>query len=136
MNGQGRPLDLFLKRKTKFILPSINKTELATLDLRAKRQKQFELMRIRTQKRQSLPAYQVGDHIRIRNQKTGSWKEKGVIVDIRKHRGQNSWSYWVESSSSGSTLLRNAKDLRIHYGNIENVYLPGPPMPVHEILGQ
>ena len=93
-------------------------------------------MRLRTQKRQSLPAYQVGDHIRIRDQKTGSWKEKGVIVDICKHCGQKSWSYWVESSSSGSTLLRNAKDLRIHYGNIENVYLAGPPMPVHEILGQ
>ena len=50
-NGQGRPLDLFLKRKTKFILPSINKTELAIHDLHAKRQKQFELMRLRTQKR-------------------------------------------------------------------------------------
>ena len=86
-------------------------------------------------KRQSLPAYEVGDHIRIRDQKTGSWKEKGIIMDIRKHRGQNSWSYWVESSSTGNTLLKNAKDLRIHYSNVENVYLAGPPMPVHEIPG-
>ena len=93
-------------------------------------------MILRTQKRQRLPQYQVGDHIRIRDQKLGTWKDQGVIVDIPKHRGQNSRSYWVQNSRSGSTLLRNTKDLRIHYGHIENVYLAGPPRPVQEIQDQ
>ena len=76
-NGQGHPLDLFLKRKTKFMLPTVNKTQLSVQDLRAKRQKQFELMRLRTQKHQRLPTYEIGDHVRIRDQKSGSWKERG-----------------------------------------------------------
>ena len=131
-NGQGRPLELFLKRKTKFILPTINKTELATLDLRAKRQRQHELMRLRTQKRRDLPQYQLGDHVILRDQRLGTWKEKGTIVDVRTHQDQKSWSYWVHNSRSGGTKLRNSKDLRIDYEQVENSYLAGVPQAVQE----
>ena len=130
-NGQGRPLDLFLKRKTKFMLPTVNKTQLAVKDLRAKRQRQFELMRLRSQKHKKLPTFDVGDHVRIRDQKSGLWNEKGVVLDVRKHKGKDSWSYWLDSN--GTTFLRNGKDLRALYSNIEHIHLAGPPCPTYSV---
>ena len=124
-NGQGRPLDLFLKRKTRFMLPSVNKTQLAVKELRQKRQRQFELIRLRSQKHKKLPTFDVGDKVRIRDPRTGLWDQTGVVLDVRKHKGRDVWSYWLDNS--GSTLLRNGKDIRVLYSHIEHIHLAGPP---------
>ena len=52
-----------------------------------------------------------------------------MVLDVRKHKGKESWSYWLDSN--GTTFLRNGKDLRILYSNIEHVHLAGPPCPTY-----
>ena len=85
-SGQGRPVDLFLKRRVRFLLPSVNKSGLATLEFKARRKRQLELIRLRTLKRMKHPQFQINDEVRIRDPKLGTWKQLGEIIDI-EHSG-------------------------------------------------
>ena len=74
-----------------------------------------------------MPQFQLGDEVRIRYHKLGTWKELGTIVDMRQHRDCKSWSYWVRNKESGSTLLKSVHELRISYKHIENNFFGGVP---------
>ena len=126
-SGQGRPVDLFLKRRVRFLLPTVNKSGLATMELKAKRQRQLELIRLRTLKRMKHPQFQINDEVRIRDPKLGTWKQLGEIIDMKQHRDSKSWSYWVRNKETGSTLLKSAHELRISYRHIEDSLLGGIP---------
>ena len=64
-NSQGRPVELFLKRRIKSNHPSLDSTALATADLKNKRQRQAELLRRRMERRKSHPIFSIGDGVRI-----------------------------------------------------------------------
>ena len=129
VNGQGRPIELFLKRRVRYALPSVNKTMLATAGLRAKRQHQLELIRMRSSKRKQNALFSIGDKVRIRDSKLGTWKEQGEIVELRNHKDKPTapWSYWVKNLENGTILLKAARELRRSYSDLENTLVGGVP---------
>ena len=116
-SGAGSPLDHFLGRSVRSLLPN---SSLKVISFR----KEIERRKLEQQRwmkrigRGSSTAFQVGDKVRVQNALTGKWSVKGTIGEVIEHDGGESKSYKVVSED-GAEYHRNGRFIKIRISKLK-----------------
>ena len=99
-SGAGAPVDHFLGRNVKTLLPNAgNKVLSFRRELERRKQEQGRWMR--RLGRGGSEAYEMGDAVRVQDTQSGQWSLKGVISDVIEHDDSTSKTYQVTADNGG-----------------------------------
>ena len=115
--GSGAPLDHFLGRNVKTLLPNAG-NKVLSLRRELERRKQEQGCWMRRLGRGACVAYEKGDAVRVQDQQSGQWSVKGVVTDIFEHDDSSSKTYQV-STDTGGVYLRNGRFIKLRISKIK-----------------
>ena len=116
-SGSGSPVDHFLGRNVKSLLPNAG-NKMISLRREIEKRKQEQSRWMKRLGRGSCIAYNKGDQVRVQNQQTGQWSVKGTVTEVIEHDDSSSKTYQV-STEEGGTYLRNGRFIKLRLSKLK-----------------